>query len=75
MVRFDPDESPRSVQLYGVDPHIVGEAVRMVVDEDLADHVDLNFGCPAPKVPRKGGGSAPPWKRDPFPMFSSSAPR
>ncbi len=66
MVRFDVDESPRSVQLYGVDPHVVGDAVRMVVDEDLADHVDLNFGCPVPKVTRKGGGSALPWKRDLF---------
>lgn len=66
MVRFDPDETPRSVQLYGVDPAVVGEAVRMVVDEDLADHVDLNFGCPVPKVTRKGGGSALPWKRDLF---------
>lgn len=66
MVRFDPDESPRSVQLYGVDPSVVSEAVRMVVDEDMADHVDLNFGCPVPKVTRKGGGSALPWKRDLF---------
>ena len=66
MVRFDADESPRSVQLYGVDPVIVSEAVRMVVEEDLADHVDLNFGCPVPNVTRKGGGSALPWKRDLF---------
>ena len=66
MVRFDADETPRSVQLYGVDPTTVAEAVRMVVDEDLADHVDLNFGCPVPKVTRKGGGSALPWKRDLF---------
>jgi nifR3 family TIM-barrel protein len=73
MVRFDPDESPRSVQLYGVDPLIVREAVRMVVDEDLADHVDLNFGCPVPKVTRKGGGSALPWKRDLFADIVESA--
>jgi nifR3 family TIM-barrel protein len=66
MVRFDADESPRSVQLYGVDPVVVGEAVRMVADENMADHVDLNFGCPVPKVTRKGGGSALPWKRDLF---------
>ena len=66
MVRFEPDEAPRSVQLYGVDPKVVSDAVRMVVDEDLADHVDLNFGCPVPKVTRKGGGSALPWKRDLF---------
>ena len=66
LVRFDPDESPRSIQLYGVDPGVVAAAVRMVVQEDLADHVDLNFGCPVPKVTRKGGGSALPWKRDLF---------
>jgi nifR3 family TIM-barrel protein len=63
MVAFDPAESPRSLQLYGVDRAIVGEAVRMVVGENLADHVDLNFGCPVPKVTRKGGGSALPYKR------------
>ena len=63
MVAFAPDEAPRSLQLYGIDPHVVGAAVRMVVDEGLADHVDLNFGCPVPKVTRKGGGSALPYKR------------
>jgi nifR3 family TIM-barrel protein len=63
MVRFDTDETPRSVQLYGVDPDVVGRAVRMVVEEDLADHIDLNFGCPVPKVTRKGGGSALPYRR------------
>ena len=73
MVRFDPDESPRSVQLYGVDPAVVAEAVRIVVGEDMADHVDLNFGCPVPKVTRKGGGSALPWKRDLFTDIVQSA--
>jgi nifR3 family TIM-barrel protein len=66
LVTFDHDEAIRSAQLYGVDPKIVGDAVRMLVDEDMADHVDLNFGCPVPKVTRKGGGSALPWKRDLF---------
>lgn len=66
LIAFDADESPRSVQLYGVDPAIVADAVRMVVDEDRADHIDLNFGCPVPKVTRKGGGSALPWKTDLF---------
>jgi nifR3 family TIM-barrel protein len=46
-----------------VDPDVVGRAVQMVVDEDLADHIDLNFGCPVPKVTRKGGGSALPYRR------------
>ncbi|MET9517748.1 tRNA dihydrouridine synthase DusB [Streptomyces sp. NPDC002994] len=63
LVHFDASETPRSIQLYGVDPVTVGKAVRMIVDEDLADHIDLNFGCPVPKVTRKGGGSALPYKR------------
>ncbi|KQX69546.1 tRNA dihydrouridine synthase DusB [Angustibacter sp. Root456] len=62
LIQPAPGEHPRSVQLYGVDPATVGAAVRMLVEEDRADHVDLNFGCPVPKVTRKGGGSALPWK-------------
>jgi nifR3 family TIM-barrel protein len=62
LIRFSADETPRSIQLYGVDPAVVRDAVRMIVAEDLADHVDLNFGCPVPKVTRKGGGSALPWR-------------
>ena len=66
LVTFGPDESPRAVQLYGVAPGTVAAAVRLLVEEDRADHIDLNFGCPVPKVTRKGGGSALPWKRDLF---------
>ena len=64
MVRTDPTERVRSIQLYGVDPVIAGKAARILVEEDLADHIDLNFGCPVPKVTRKGGGAALPWKKD-----------
>ncbi|HEX5539986.1 MAG TPA: tRNA dihydrouridine synthase DusB [Micromonospora sp.] len=63
MIAFGGDERPRSLQLYGIDPAITAAAVRMVVEEDLADHIDLNFGCPVPKVTRKGGGAALPWRR------------
>ncbi|MEE4425128.1 tRNA dihydrouridine synthase DusB [Streptomyces bugieae] len=63
LIHFDATEKPRSIQLYGVDPDTVGKAARMIAEEDLADHVDLNFGCPVPKVTRKGGGSALPYKR------------
>jgi nifR3 family TIM-barrel protein len=66
LVRHEPGATPRSVQLYGVDPVTVGAAVRMLVEDDLADHVDLNFGCPVPKVTRRGGGAALPWKTDLF---------
>ncbi|MFF4606260.1 tRNA dihydrouridine synthase DusB [Streptomyces sp. NPDC001339] len=63
LIHFDETEQPRSIQLYGVDPDTVGKATRMIAEEDLADHIDLNFGCPVPKVTRKGGGSALPYKR------------
>jgi nifR3 family TIM-barrel protein len=63
MIEFAKDESFRSLQLYGVDPDVTAEAVRMIADHDLADHIDLNFGCPVPKVTRRGGGSALPWRR------------
>jgi nifR3 family TIM-barrel protein len=63
MLRFHPSEKVRSVQLYGVDPVYVGKAVSILAGEHGVDHVDLNFGCPVPKITRKGGGAALPWKR------------
>jgi len=59
---FGPDETVRSLQLYGVDPHYVGEAAKRLVGEGRVDHIDLNFGCPVRKVTRKGGGAAIPLK-------------
>jgi nifR3 family TIM-barrel protein len=73
IITFTPDEQPRSVQVYGVAPATVGAAVRMIADQGLADHVDLNFGCPVPKVTRKGGGAVLPWKRDLFAAIVHSA--
>jgi len=66
IIHHDPDETPRSVQVYGVDPSTIGAAVKMLVQEDRADHIDMNFGCPVPKVTKKGGGAVLPWKRDLF---------
>ena len=63
MMTFGPDETPRSLQLYGSDPALVGEAVRVLCDAGRVDHIDINFGCPAAKVTRKGGGAAVPVKR------------
>lgn len=63
MIAFDATETPRSMQLYTTDPHWTAEAVRMIREENLADHIDMNFGCPVPKVTRRGGGSALPYKR------------
>ncbi|MCC6217349.1 MAG: tRNA dihydrouridine synthase DusB [Polyangiaceae bacterium] len=59
---FGPDEAPRSLQLYGVDPLFVGQAVERLVGEGRVDHLDMNFGCPVRKVTRKGGGAAIPVK-------------
>ncbi|WP_159807612.1 tRNA dihydrouridine synthase DusB [Cellulomonas citrea] len=73
IITFTPDEQPRSVQVYGVDPATVGAAVRMIVEQGLADHVDLNFGCPVPKVTRKGGGAVLPWKRELFAAIVQAA--
>ncbi|OKL54072.1 tRNA dihydrouridine synthase DusB [Bowdeniella nasicola] len=62
MVEPDPLDPVRSVQLYGVDPATIAEAIRILISEDRAYHIDLNFGCPVPKVTRRGGGAALPWK-------------
>lgn len=66
LIQAHPSEHVRSIQLYGVDPVTVREAVTLLVAEDRADHIDLNFGCPVPKVTRKGGGAALPWKKTLF---------
>jgi nifR3 family TIM-barrel protein len=73
MIAFGPDEDFRSLQLYGVDPAVTAGAVRVVAEERLADHIDLNFGCPVPKVTRRGGGSALPWRRKLFGRIVSAA--
>ena len=62
MVKFADSERYRSVQLYGVDPKVMGRAASMLCAEYGVDHIDLNFGCPVPKITRKGGGAALPWK-------------
>jgi len=73
LIGHHESEKIRSVQLYGVDPKTIGDAVTMLVAEDRADHIDLNFGCPVPKVTRKGGGAALPWKADLFAAIVQSA--
>jgi len=60
MTAFGAGEQHRSVQLYGVDPITVAAAVHQLVDHTGVDHIDLNFGCPAAKVTRRGGGAALP---------------
>jgi nifR3 family TIM-barrel protein len=64
MLHFGPDESFRSLQLYGSDPEMMTRAVHLLGREEAVDHIDINFGCPAPKVTRRGGGAAVPLKRN-----------
>jgi nifR3 family TIM-barrel protein len=68
LIKPGKGETPRSVQLSAVDPNVVGKAIEILGSENLADHIDLNFGCPVPKVTRRGGGAALPYKRK---LFSS----
>ena len=75
MTTFGPDESPRSLQLYTTDPEYTYKAARMLAEEDRADHIDMNFGCPVPKVTRRGGGSALPYKRRLFGNIVAAAVR
>jgi nifR3 family TIM-barrel protein len=75
MTTFAPDESPRSLQLYTVDPATTYAAARMIADDGLADHIDMNFGCPVPKVTKRGGGAALPFKRRLFGQIVAAAVR
>jgi nifR3 family TIM-barrel protein len=79
LAAFAPDESPRSIQLYGTDPYSIGEAARLLVDgllDDVpVDHIDMNFGCPMKKVTRHGGGAALPWKREHYRQIVRAAVR
>ena len=73
LIRPGVGESPRSIQLYAVDPTVLAKAVDLLGSEDLADHIDLNFGCPVPKVTRRGGGAALPYKRRLFSAIVEAA--
>lgn len=73
MLVFDELETVRSVQLYGTDPVYIGKAAEILCAEYGVAHIDLNFGCPVPKVTRKGGGGALPWKRNLLGQILASA--
>lgn len=75
MTEFAPEETPRSMQLYTTDPKWTYEAARMIADNNLTDHIDMNFGCPVPKVTRRGGGAALPYKRRLFGEIVAAAVR
>jgi nifR3 family TIM-barrel protein len=69
------EPAPRSVQLYGAAPDTMYEAARRLVDGHGVQHIDVNFGCPVPKVTRKGGGAALPVRRRLFRDIVAAAVR
>ncbi|MDO5645013.1 MAG: tRNA dihydrouridine synthase DusB [Dermabacter sp.] len=75
LVTMGEREKPRSIQLYGVDPATIAASIDILLEEDLADHIDLNFGCPVPKVTRRGGGAVLPWKTELFTQIVAQAVR
>jgi len=56
MLRYRPAEKPISIQLFGANPARMAEA-GAIAEELGADVIDVNCGCPAPKVVKKGGGA------------------
>lgn len=62
LAEFGEDETIRSIQLYATDAEAAALAAKRLVTEGAVDHIDMNFGCPAPKVTRHGGGAALPFK-------------
>lgn len=57
LMSYEECQRPIGIQLFGEDPEIIAKAAK-VAEEHGADFVDLNFGCPVPKVVKKGAGSA-----------------
>lgn len=57
LLEIHPDEGPVSLQLFGSDPKILGEIAKQIEDRPF-DILDINMGCPVPKVVNNGEGSA-----------------
>jgi nifR3 family TIM-barrel protein len=75
MMTFADTEPLKAVQLYGTDPDTIDVAVGIAIAAFGAELIDLNFGCPVPKVTRKGGGGVLPWKLDLFRAIVRAAVR
>jgi len=58
LIKFFDDERPIGVQIFGDSPEVMAQAAKYVVDNFKPDILDINYGCPVPKVTKKGAGSA-----------------
>ena len=57
LLQIDPDERPAAVQLFGSEPDIMAE-IAARLEEGPYDYIDVNMGCPVPKIVNNGEGSA-----------------
>jgi tRNA-dihydrouridine synthase B len=58
MIHFKKEERPVGIQIFGSDPKIMNKATKYIINNFKPDLIDINYGCPVPKVTKKGGGSA-----------------
>ena len=58
MIRFTEMERPIGIQIFGDSPEVMAKAARMVANKFQPDIIDINYGCPVPKITKKGAGSA-----------------
>ena len=58
LMKFTESERPIGVQIFGESPEILAQSAKYIEEVVKPDLIDLNFGCPVPKVTKKGAGSA-----------------
>lgn len=58
MLAIDEGERPCAIQIFGHDPQVMAEAAKIVYETVQPEMIDLNFGCPTPKVVKNGDGAA-----------------
>ena len=58
MIRFTDKERPIGIQIFGDEPEVMANAARFVADQFKPDIIDINYGCPVPKITKRGAGSA-----------------
>lgn len=57
-MKFDEIERPIGIQIFGHDPEVLARSAQFIEENLKPDIIDLNFGCPVPKVVKRGAGSA-----------------
>ena len=58
MIKFSDFERPIGIQIFGDTPDVMSKAAKQVYNKFVPDLIDINYGCPVPKITKKGAGSA-----------------